>query len=153
MPTETVFPGEPNAAWVWARALRSRGNEAETQHLASGTILCKRVFSLVLNADLNKCPIAPSYPYSSEGRQNENHSHRKLTKLITWATALSSLMKLSAMVCRATQDGRVMVESSDKTWSTGEENGKPLQYSCLENPQTVWKGKKVGHCKMNSPSQ
>ena len=27
-----------------------------------------------------------------------------------------------------------MVDSSDKTWSTGEGNGKPLQYSCLENP-------------------
>ena len=27
-----------------------------------------------------------------------------------------------------------MVESSDKTWSTGKGNGKPLQYSCLENP-------------------
>ena len=27
-----------------------------------------------------------------------------------------------------------MVESSDKTWSTGEGNGKPPQYSCLENP-------------------
>ena len=26
-----------------------------------------------------------------------------------------------------------MVESSDKVWSTGEGNGKPLQYSCLEN--------------------
>ena len=38
------------------------------------------------------------------------------------------------MPCRATQDGWVMVESSDKTWSTGEGNGKPLQYSCLENP-------------------
>ena len=38
------------------------------------------------------------------------------------------------MPCRATQDRRVMVENSDKTWSTGEENGKPLQYSCLENP-------------------
>jgi len=38
------------------------------------------------------------------------------------------------MPCRAAQDGQVMVESSDKTWSTGEENGKPLQYSCLENP-------------------
>ena len=37
------------------------------------------------------------------------------------------------MPCRATQDRRVMVESSDKTWSTGEGNGKPLQYSCLEN--------------------
>ena len=38
------------------------------------------------------------------------------------------------MLCRAAQDGWVMVESSDKTWSTGEGNGKPLQYSCLENP-------------------
>ena len=34
----------------------------------------------------------------------------------------------------ATQDGWVIVERSDRMWSTGEENGKPLQYSCLENP-------------------
>ena len=33
----------------------------------------------------------------------------------------------------ATQDGPVMVERSDRMWSTGEGNGKPLQYSCLEN--------------------
>ena len=38
------------------------------------------------------------------------------------------------MPCRATQNGRVMVESSHKMWSTGERNGKPLQYSCLEKP-------------------
>ena len=38
------------------------------------------------------------------------------------------------MACGATQDGRVMVERSDRIWSTGEGNGKPLQYSCLENP-------------------
>ena len=38
------------------------------------------------------------------------------------------------MPCSATQDRWVMVESSDKMWSTGEGNGKPLQYSCLENP-------------------
>ena len=37
------------------------------------------------------------------------------------------------MLCRATQDGRVLLESSDKLWSTGEGNGKPLQYSCLED--------------------
>ena len=37
------------------------------------------------------------------------------------------------MPCGATQDGWVMVESSDRMWSTGEGNGKPLQYSCLEN--------------------
>ena len=33
-----------------------------------------------------------------------------------------------------TQDGWVMVERSDRMWSTGEGNGKTLQYSCLENP-------------------
>ena len=38
------------------------------------------------------------------------------------------------MPCRATQDRQVMVKSSDKMWSTGEGNGKPLQYSCLDNP-------------------
>ena len=32
-----------------------------------------------------------------------------------------------------------MVESSDKTWSTGEGNGKPLLYSCLENPMNSMK--------------
>ena len=39
------------------------------------------------------------------------------------------------MPCGATQDGQVMVERSDRMWSTGEGNGKPLQYSCLENPK------------------
>ena len=34
----------------------------------------------------------------------------------------------------ATEDGQVMVERSDRMWSTGEGYGKPLQYSCLENP-------------------
>ena len=46
------------------------------------------------------------------------------------------------MQCRATQDGRVMVESSDKMWSTGKGNGKPLQYSCLENPMKSMKRQK-----------
>ena len=32
-----------------------------------------------------------------------------------------------------------MVESSDKTWSTGEGNGKPVQTSCLENPMNSMK--------------
>ena len=64
---------------------------------------------------------------------------RELTNLITWATALSNSVKQCAMPCRATQDGRVMVESSDKMWSTGEGNSKPLQYSCLENPMNSMK--------------
>ena len=46
------------------------------------------------------------------------------------------------MLCRATQDGWVIVESSDKMWSTGEGNGKPLQHSCLENPMNSMKRQK-----------
>ena len=51
-------------------------------------------------------------------------------------------MKLWAMLCRATQDGWVMMESSDKMWSAGEGSGKPLQYSCLENPMNSMKRQK-----------
>ena len=46
------------------------------------------------------------------------------------------------MPCGATQDGQVIVERSDRMWSTGEGNGKPLQYSCLENPMNSMKRQK-----------
>ena len=46
------------------------------------------------------------------------------------------------MPCRATQDGRVMVESSEKMRSTREGNGKPFQYSGLENPTNIMKRQK-----------
>ena len=65
-------------------------------------------------------------PYSQKSSQS-NH---------TRTTALSNSMKLSH-ARRATQDGWVMVERSDRLWSTGEGNGKPLQYSCLENPNPM----------------
>ena len=55
---------------------------------------------------------------------------------------MSNSMKLGAMPCRAIQEGRVMVESSDKMRSTGEGNGKPLQYSCLENSMNGMKRQK-----------
>ena len=64
-------------------------------------------------------------PYSQKTSQS-NH---------TRTTASSNSMKPSH-ACWATQDGRVMVERSDRAWSTGEGNGKPLQSSCLENPMT-----------------
>ena len=54
-------------------------------------------------------------------------------------------MKLSHAVW-ATQDGQLM-EKSDRMWSTGEGNGKPFKYSCLENPMnsTKWqKDRSVG---------
>ena len=67
-------------------------------------------------------------PYSQKTSQS-NHNR---------ITALSNSMKPSH-AHRATQDGRVMVERSDRMWSTGEGNGKPPQYSCLENPMNSMK--------------
>ena len=46
------------------------------------------------------------------------------------------------MLCGATQGRWVIVESFDKTWSTGKGNGKPLQYSCIENPINSMKRQK-----------
>ena len=46
------------------------------------------------------------------------------------------------MPCGATQDGQVMVERSDRMWSTGEGNGKSLEYSCHENPMNSMKRQK-----------
>ena len=61
-------------------------------------------------------------PYSQKTSQS-NHTRTR---------ALSNSMK-PTHACRASQDGQVMVERSDRMWSTAEGNGKPLQYSCLEN--------------------
>ena len=46
------------------------------------------------------------------------------------------------MPCGATRDRWVVVERSDRMWSTGEGNGKQLQYSCLENPMNSMKRQK-----------
>ena len=55
------------------------------------------------------------------------------------------------MPCRATQDGQVMVESSEKMWSSGEGNGKPFHYSCLENPMNSMKRQKDNTLKDELP--
>ena len=52
---------------------------------------------------------------------------------------------------RVSQDRWVMVESSDKTWSTGEGNGKPLQCSCVENPMNSMKRQKFRTLKYELP--
>ena len=44
-----------------------------------------------------------------------------------------------------------MVEDSDKTWFTGEGNGKSLQYSCLENPMNCMKREKAVTLKDETP--
>ena len=79
---------------------------------------------------------------SIRGQTEWKPQYKKLTKMITWITALCNSMKLRAMPCRATQDGWVMGESSDKTWPPGEGNGKPLQHYHFENPMNSMKRQK-----------
>ena len=67
-------------------------------------------------------------PYSQKTSQS-NH---------TRTTALSNSIK-PKQARGATQDGWVKVERSDRMWSSGEGNGKPIQYSCLENPMNSMK--------------
>ena len=66
--------------------------------------------------------------YSQKTSQS-NHTRTK---------ALSNSVKLNH-ARRATLDGRAMVERSDRMWSPGERNGKPLEYSCLESPMNSMK--------------
>ena len=62
-----------------------------------------------------------------------------------WETVIANPVYSISMwneLAYTNKKGWVMVESSDKTWSTGEGNGKPLQYSCLENPMNSTKRQK-----------
>ena len=79
-------------------------------------------------------------PYSQKTSQSTH----------TRTTALSNSMKLSHDR-GATQYGWVMVERSDRMWSTGEGNGKPLQYSCLANPMNSMKRQKCRILKEELP--
>ena len=101
--------------WAWPRP-------TEQDPVSPSVRLCHQEVSISLL----------SFPI--RGQTEWKPQSQKLIKLITWTTALSNSMKLWTMPCRATQERRVMVESSDKTWSPGEGNGKPHQHSCLEYP-------------------
>ena len=85
--------------------------------------------------DAGSVPGSGRFPGGGNGNPLQYSSNHTRT------TALSNSMKLSH-ARGATQEGRVMVERSDRMWSTGEGNGKPLQYSCLENPMNSMKRQK-----------
>ena len=64
-------------------------------------------------------------------------------KLVSGSSALSNSMKLNPALWGHPRQ-TVMVERSNRMWSTGEGNGKPLQYSCLENPMNSMSSMKNG---------
>ena len=91
------------------------------------------------DALLQHLPSYLCFSYLGRGVSLHGCSSKAQPLLLTLdEVTLSNSMKLSHAL-GATQDGRVMVERSDRRWSTGEGNGKPLQYSCLENPMNSMK--------------
>ena len=85
---------------VWPQVNSREGTQSHPstenwiKDLLSMALSTRKRPSLPLSVSpIRKLPKAP-YPSSSEGRQTEKHSYRKLTNLITWATALSNSMKL-----------------------------------------------------------
>ena len=94
-------------------------------------------------------------PSPSEGRQTENHSHRKLTNLITWTTHSLVLTQWNCEPCH------VWSPKTDESWwrvltkSGSLEKGMADHFSilALRTTWTVWKGKKIRRWKMNSPGR
>ena len=86
------------------------------------------------------------------GQTDWNDSHRQLASLITWTTALSNSMKLSRAVRghprRVSHGG-----GSDRMCPLEKGMANHFSILALRTPWTVWKGKKIGHWKMNSPGR
>ena len=106
----------------------------------------------------------PICPRASPSHQEASSSLLSIRRQTEWKSqsqntnqnnhmdqALSNSMKLWPMAYRATQDGQAVVECSDKTWSTGEGDGKLLCIFAFRTPWTPWKDKKIRQWKMNSP--
>ena len=97
-----------------------------------------------------------SYPYMTTGKTIALTRWTIVGKVMSLLFNMLSRLVIAflprskrLLISWATQDRRVMVERSDTMWSTGEGNGKPLQYSCLENPMNSMKR----HKKDNSLGQ
>ena len=103
-------------------------------------------FGIVNKAEINvQCKRNPSKMVGAE----RGHQRADRLKPQSQTTSQSDHMDQACltqwnqvMLCGATQNGGVMVGRSDRMWSTREENGKSLQYSCLENPKNSMKMQK-----------
>ena len=112
--------------------------------------LTQHIMGKCLNAYIHQEASISLLSFFIRGRQTENQNHKKLTNLITWTTACSNSVKLWVMLYRATQDGWVTVESLTECGPLEKGMANHFSILALRTPWTVWKGKKVGHWKMNS---
>ena len=124
-----------------AQQRQRRSSNCTAQERLRGATPCPRSGAVAVLCWSNHEDIPTSKVGAERGKTDWNNNHIQLANLITGPQSCLTQWN-EAMPCGATQDGRVMVESSDRMWSTGEGNGKPLQYSCFENPMNSMKRQK-----------
>ena len=124
------------------------------QHALTSDWFLQWSLSIIPLLDLSVCPRLQSHG-SCPQICALNHAFTSAWSVLLPSTHSFHFMKTYSFCipCGATQNGRVMVESSDRMWSTGERNGKPLQCSCLENPMNSMRRQMIGYWKRNSPGR
>ena len=85
---------------------------------------------------------ADSLPVSHHGRPLPSSAPPLLASKIRQTFLSINMTSLWLLSGKQPDSSLIMVERSDRMWSTGEGNGKPLQYSCLENPMNSMKRQK-----------
>ena len=122
----------------WVASGQTTNRERELHHPSAENCI-KGLLSMALPTRARpspSCQEAWEACLVSLDRRSKNYipqTPKKANQYNHMITALYNSMKLRAMPCRATRDRWDTVASSDKMWSTVKGNGKPLQYSCLEN--------------------
>ena len=104
----------PQGIWLW----RSVGWDYRISSGLGKQTLGGHKQNLVCTGSRRK----EQWPQKRLGQASPGISGRGVGQQWPWITALSNSIKLWAMPCRATHDEQVTVESSNKTWSTGEGN-------------------------------
>ena len=100
----------------------------------------------------NKELFLPSIVLGVVKELRKTHSSSWITTL-SWRRGLPNSVQLWATPCRVTQDGQVIVKSSDKTWFAGERNGKPLHYFYHKNLMNSMKRQKDTTLQNSPPGQ
>ena len=158
-PTQWTWVWASSESWWWtgkSAVLQSRGRkESERTEQLNWTEHGPTHQNQITKKQIIPQPVPPirklpqaSSPDPSEGRQNKNHSHRKLTKLITWITALSKSMKLWAIPCKTPETDGSQWRGLTKRGPLERGMANHFSILALRIPRTVWKCKKIWHWEM-----
>ena len=120
-------------------------------------IISKTESSLLFQVPKVYLTLCDPMDYSPSGSSVHGISQARILEWVAICFFRASSPPKDQFMSPALAGGFFITEPPEKPnlWSVSTVlfNGKPLQYSCLENPMNSMKSKKIGHWKMNSPCQ